>query len=680
MPMRLPRKGRGGARWARLRRLSQIVFLALFLWLLFRTDFRDAAADGRLLHPVSLFLQADPLVAAVQALSTGALYRGLLWCLAIVIPTLFLGRFFCGWICPLGTLSHFFGSLKSDSRRGKRGIDSNRYARWQTIKYYVLLAVLAAALCGAGIAGLLDPIALTVRSLALSFLPAANDALNGLTGLLNRSHSGVLRYAGRGLTYILEGTLINLRQPYFRQGILLGLLFATILALNLRVTRFWCRALCPLGALLGIVSRWSILGLEKGATDCTDCHRCLLHCQGGDDPIPGRPWRKAECHLCFNCVADCPEGGLRFRFFPGRASVRDGPDLQRRKALAGLVAGAAAVPLFRSTAGFAAERHERLLRPPGAEDEGAFLARCIRCAECMKVCPTHALQPSVAEAGVEGLWTPVLAPRIGYCEPSCTLCGQVCPTGAIREVTAREKAAIRLGTAFYDRGRCLPWAMATECIVCQEWCPTSPKAVYLRDAEVTDPAGNLRRVRQPYIDPARCTGCGACEYACPLTDRPAVYVTSIGESRSRTNQLLLAGASLAKAPLPDSSEASGWTKTGETRTFAAADLWQYMDGGADRYQHAGVERTFTAAYRYADGAEANVEVHLFRTAAGPQAILDAEPAAGSRPVNLGDAARLYSASLVFRKGRYLVRIVSYQESADRRAALLVLAHAIDVRI
>ncbi|HTT65702.1 MAG TPA: DUF6599 family protein [Bryobacteraceae bacterium] len=650
--MRLPRKGSSGAKWAGLRRLSQMFFLALFLWLLFRTDFRGTA-NGRLLHPVNWFLRADPLVAAVRALSTGALYRGLLWSLAIVIPTLFLGRFFCGWICPLGTLNHFFSSLPADSKRGKRRIESNRYARWQKTKYYVLFAVLAAALLGTGIAGLLDPIALAVRSLAISVLPAANGVLHGFG---------------------------DARQPHFRQGFLLGLLFVAILASNLRVTRFWCRALCPLGALLGILSRWSILGLEKRAGQCSDCNRCLLHCQGGDDPIPGQPWRKAECILCFNCVSDCPESGLQFRFFPGRSDARETPDLRRRHALVGLAAGAAAVPFLRTPAGYAVERHERLLRPPGAVDEPGFLARCIRCAECMKVCPTHALQPSLAEAGVEGLWTPVLAPRIGYCEPSCTLCGQICPTGAIREFTAVEKASIRIGTAFYDRGRCLPWAMATECIVCEEWCPTSPKAVYLREADVTDAAGNIRRVRQPYIDPAQCIGCGACEYACPIADRPAVYVTSIGESRSGTNQMLLAGARPAKVTLPEPGEAQGWTKTGATRTFAAADLWQYMDGGADRYRQAGVEQTFTAPYRYRDGVEANVEVHLFRTPAGPQAILEAEPAAGSRAADLGDAARLYAASLVFRRRRCLVRIVAYQEGAGVGPALVALGRAIDVRL
>ncbi|HSB17191.1 MAG TPA: 4Fe-4S binding protein [Bryobacteraceae bacterium] len=526
---------------ARLRRWSQLVFLALFLFLLIRTEFRGSFAatkgDIRLSYPVSIFLEADPLAAVTTALSTGALYKGLLWSLVILIPTLFLGRFFCGWVCPLGTLHHFFSSLKSEKKRGKQRLDSNRWKRWQNLKYYILIAVLVAAAFGSGLAGILDPIPLIVRSLALSVLPAVNYALNATFDI----------------------SVLSFKQPYFRQGFFFGLLLVAIIALNFRITRFWCRALCPLGALLGLASRWSILGIEKRASQCGDCNRCLLHCQGGDDPIPGATWRKAECHLCFNCVADCPEaGGIRFRFFPTGTATAVAPDLQRRKAVTGLVAGVAALPLFRSTTGLKSEHDSRLVRPPGALDEKSFLERCIRCGQCMKVCPNNALHPTLAQAGVEGLWTPVLIPRVGYCEASCTLCGQVCPTGAIWEVTGAEKGwsvegnggdakPVRIGTAFYDHGRCLPWAMARECIVCEEWCPTSPKAIYLVPAEVKDSEGSPKRVRQPYVNPELCVGCGACEYACPVLDRPAIYVTSIGESRSRNNQFLLKRPKKGKA-------------------------------------------------------------------------------------------------------------------------------------
>ena len=535
----------------RLRRASQIVWLALFVFHVYNTEYRGSLHAGgdeiRLQFPARLLLDFDPLIAIANALATRSLYQGLLWSLTILIPTFFLGRFFCGWMCPLGTLNHFFSDFKSEKKRGRQLIESNRYKRWQGLKYYILIALLVAALLGSGVLEILDPLSLTLRSMAVSILPAANYGVNALLGVLG-GHA-VLRPLADGLDLALKHVVLSFRQPYFRQGFFLGLIFVTILALNFRITRFWCRALCPLGALLGVMSRWSILGLEKRSAHCEECNRCLLHCQGGDDPIPGVPWRKSECHLCFNCVEDCPESGIRFRFFPTTPTTVDGPNLQRRKALTSLAAGAAMLPLLRSTTGLAAERNERLLRPPGALDEKHFLERCIRCGECLKVCPNNALQPALVEAGLEGIWTPVLVPRIGYCEPSCTLCGQVCPTGAIWEVTAKEKAwaaehagkdtPIRLGTAFYDRGRCLPWSMATECIVCEEWCPTSPKAIYLRPAEAVDAQGNIKQVRQPYLDPERCVGCGACEFACPVKDRPAVYVTSVGESRSATNQILL---------------------------------------------------------------------------------------------------------------------------------------------
>jgi polyferredoxin len=670
----------------RLRRLSQTLFLALFLFLLCRTElggpFPRGAVEFHLPSALRAFLETDPLVAIANALATRALYRGLLWSLAVLIPTLFLGRFFCGWICPLGTLNHLASNIRSEKKSGRQLIASNRYQPWQGFKYYLLFALLAAAFLGSALAGILDPIALAVRSFALSILPAWNYALSGLPGV-GRGHSAAFHL------------LLSFKQAHFRQGFLLGAILVFMLALNLRITRFWCRVLCPLGALLGLVSRWSILGLVKLPAHCGDCNRCLLHCQGGDDPIPGAPWRKAECHLCMNCVADCPESGIQFRFFPpapGSETI-EGANLKRRKVLAGLAAGAAAVPLLRANTGLAAEPHERLIRPPGALDEPQFLSRCIRCGECMKVCPNNALHPAVSEAGWEGIWTPVLVPRVGYCEPSCTLCGQVCPTGAIWEFTSREKGwaaavsppqgnagAIRIGTAFYDRGRCLPWAMATDCIVCEEWCPTSPKAVYLRSAEVADAAGNTKQIRQPYIDPARCVGCGACEYVCPIKDRPAVYVTSAGESRSRANQILLAWQPKSVSWLPETGEAPGWTKAAETRSFEAADLWKYVDGDAERYVRAGVRRTLTANYRFGDTVEAVADTHQMGTPQGAASLFASEPSAGSRPVALGDAGRSYGQSVTFRRGPFFVRLTAYQDTPQTESALISLGQAIDRRL
>jgi polyferredoxin len=541
-----------GSRLPLLRRISQIFFLLVFLALLVFTSMRPASANSGDIHmraPVRMFFVLDPLVAISNALATHALYRGLLWSLVILLPTLFLGRFFCGWICPMGTLQHFVGNSHSEAKRGKQRIESNRYKRWQTVKYVVLIAGLVAAFFGSMVIGTLDPFSLLVRSIGLALLPAFNFATRAVLVPMEHSHVAAIKTSGEWLHSILQATILDFRQAHFAQSLVLGLLFLVILWASMRVTRFWCRAICPLGALLGAASRWSILGLHKDASACDKCNRCLLNCQGGDDPIGGVPWRKSECLMCMNCVGSCPHDSLKFQLFRKEREVAS-PDLGRRRALTGLAVGAAAVPLMRANTGLGKSRNDRLLRPPGSVDENDFLSRCIRCGECMKVCPNNSLHPTLTEAGLEGLWTPTLVPRIGYCEPSCVLCSEVCPTGAIWQITPKDKGwvvgvggrqsqPVRLGTAFYDRGRCLPWALATDCIVCEEWCPVSPKAIYVEETQVIDSAGNAKTVKQPRVDPSRCVGCGACEYACPLQERPAVYVTSIGESRSPSSQILL---------------------------------------------------------------------------------------------------------------------------------------------
>jgi formate hydrogenlyase subunit 6/NADH:ubiquinone oxidoreductase subunit I len=157
----------------------------------------------------------------------------------------------------------------------------------------------------------------------------------------------------------------------------------------------------------------------------------------------------------------------------------------------------------------------------------------------MKVCITNGLQPTLLEAGLEGIWSPMLVPRIGYCEYRCTLCGQVCPTGAIKRLSVGQKAKVKIGLAMIDKGRCLPWAHSRPCIVCEEVCPTPRKAIWFEEAKARDREGKAITVLQPRVDLNLCIGCGICEAKCPVLGRPAIYVMNLGESRSRENQLLL---------------------------------------------------------------------------------------------------------------------------------------------
>ena len=533
----------------RLRRLSQILFLALFLYLLWATRFQGSyagipAGPIRLNRPVRIFLEFDPLILVGTLLSTHSIYRGLLWALAVTAGTLVLGRFFCGWVCPMGTLHHAASHLAWRGRPGAKGA-RNRRAGPQGIKHYVLAALLAAALVTSLQVGLLDPLCLLIRSLTTAVIPALARAARAAAAALASAGTDALAWLAGALSWAVSGWGLGLAQPRFQGAWFTGVLFAALVLANAAVPRFWCRYVCPLGALLGLLSRFSLLGLRKDPSRCTGCGECTTHCQGADGPTPGVPWRSHDCLLCCNCTDACPEGALSFGWFAPRAGTEQRPDLSRRRLILASVAGAALVPLARTSAGSVDRPDPRLIRPPGALDEPDFLARCVRCGECMKVCPTHGLQPALFEAGLEGIWTPVLVPRIGYCEYACVLCGTVCPTGAIRELDeaakkgAKGRPPVVLGTAFLDRGRCLPWAMGRPCLVCEEHCPTDPKAIFLRREEV--PVGPDRTVRlgRPYVDPARCVGCGICETRCPVSAPPAIYVTRIGESRSPRSALLL---------------------------------------------------------------------------------------------------------------------------------------------
>jgi ferredoxin len=524
-----------------VRRITQVFFFLLFIWFCMVTTIGVEWWQLRG-WPVNWLLQLDPLVAVATMLSTNSLYRGLLWALVTVILTILFGRFFCGWVCPFGTIHHFIGHL---ARRGKKvsaKIALNRYHPGQSIKYYLLIFLLTAA-TGSLLARLVSTVherpilfsVVTIVSLAgltlLSLLKVLPNPKSAFTLLIVFIGSwlilGLLFPSGKIIAASLQTGLldpiplihrsINLTllpltervspiQRYYSGSWFIGAVFLTAVLLNLKVPRFYCRFVCPLGALFGVLSAFSIwrIGVVETSSECSHCHLCDTDCEGACQPA--EKIRISECVLCMNCLGDCPHNLVGYRTTISETGEVALPDLSRRGFLASFLSGAVAIPIVRLAGLVGPNWQPSVIRPPGALAEADFLSRCLKCGQCMRICPTNIIHPASLESGLEGLWSPVLNFRIGTsgCQLNCIACSHICPTAAIRPITLEEKLGrkeyaqagpIRLGTAFVDRGRCLPWAMDRSCIVCQENCPVSPKAIFTREYFSTVRNGLFRLLR-----------------------------------------------------------------------------------------------------------------------------------------------------------------------------------------
>lgn len=570
------------------RKISQFFFFCLFLWfcLVSTPGDRFFQLYG---WPVNWFLQLDPLVAFSTILTTHVLYSGLVWALVTFVLTVIFGRFFCGWVCPFGTIHQSVGYLAHRNLKPRQRVGLNGFHPLQRIKYIILLILLGAAVYPSSqsflLTGLLDPIPLVSRSVNLFVVPVADTGI-GITSVKARL------YQGDWLVFLI--------------------FFSAILA-NFFIPRLYCRFICPLGALLGFVSRLAVWRIGKMKEPCSDCKMCERFCEGGC--APSTNIRVSECVLCCNCIDPCPDKVMTYQALANPAGEDLRPNISRRGFTLSLVSGFLAAPAFGLAGKTGSNWNTAIIRPPGALDEKEFLRRCIKCGQCMRVCPTNVLQPTGLEYGLETLWTPTLNNRIGSsgCQLNCTQCSLACPTAAIRPITLNEKLGrddfadkgpVKIGTAFLQRGRCLPWAMNKPCIVCEENCPLSPKAIFTRKTYETVRNGRFRvkavqgpeitiageplvagvygsgdffcllgdkrfgirangsnffllnkevespdtgavsvevqvRLQRPYIDIEKCIGCGICEHECPVNGKKAIRVTAEGETRNPKRALLL---------------------------------------------------------------------------------------------------------------------------------------------
>ena len=498
--------------WVVLRRISQAVFFLLFTYVLWSTTY---PLNG----PVSpqLLFKIDPLIMIFISISEKVLLPGLVFAAAMLALTLVFGRFFCGWMCPLGAAIDASGHFRKRSKKRIKEVDSvNVKARKP--KFILLLLVAVFALAGLQLAWVFDPLVIFTRFVSLNLIPAVTFAAD-------RSFAWVISNLNlRGPVYdlyrSLKSSVLGINIYFFSHALPIFIYFAVICGLALLIPRLWCRSLCPLGAIYAMTAKAALLG--RTFEGCKNCRRCKSICRMGairDDSS----YSKGECVLCMDCIYDCPANITRFGWSAGyniraaSAPAAHKEGITRRDFL--LLSTLAASSLGFKFDLLRSRRQRDVIRPPAALEENEFINRCVRCGNCMKVCPTNGLQPVSFQSGIEGVWTPQLIPEIGYCEYNCTLCGRTCPTGAIRSVSLDAKHDTRLGLAAVDRSICIAWAENKQCVVCEEHCPVADKAIKLKK----DIVGG-REVLKPLVDGDLCVGCGTCQNKCPVRPVRAIRV------------------------------------------------------------------------------------------------------------------------------------------------------------
>jgi MauM/NapG family ferredoxin protein len=503
--------------------LSQILCFILFLFLFIKTDY---SGKDEIAFAVNILFRIDPFLAASASLAAKSLVI-LMWPSLIFIGLAFmLGRFFCGWICPMGALLDSCHKLLPPAHQGP-------VSKFHTFKYYLLGFLLVGALFGLPISGFFDPFSILVRTMAISLYPALNVMATTFFTFTYQQMPEWINLITEPVYGFLKATILPFRQNHFELAFISLFILFTVFILEKLERRFFCRNICPVGAFYAAVSRFSLIRGKSG-TKCGKCRNCMTICRMGaiDEE---KNISQIDCNLCMDCVDMCPGNKISFGF-----QHRDLPvpafSIRRRNFISSLAAGAV-LPFFLDARTMAKRPDPFLIRPPGALPENEFLGRCVRCGECMKVCIGNGLQPTFLSAGLEGMFSPQLEARTGYCEYNCTLCGQVCPTGALTELTLKQKHTTKIGNVFFDKDRCLPFAKGIPCIVCEEHCPTPDKAIKFHEAEVVNSKNEKVWVKQPYVIDERCIGCGICETKCPLPGQSAVRVTSAGETRNPDNLL-----------------------------------------------------------------------------------------------------------------------------------------------
>ena len=483
-------------------RLTLAVLLFAIITLLF-LDFTGT------IHAWFGWMARIQFLPAVLALNVGVI-------VLLAALTLVFGRVYCSVICPLGVMQDIISWISGRRRKKKFRFSWSPAKSW--LRYGVLALFILALAAGAGsVVALLAPYSSYGRIASNLFAPVYRWGNNLLAYFAERVDS-----------YAFYETSVWLKSlPTF---IIAALTFVIIAILAWRNGRTYCNTICPVGTVLGFLSRFSLLRITVDPDKCTSCGLCSRQCKASCLNGKEHTVDYSRCVSCMDCIGVCRHGAISYRRPVKKKAA--GPKVEkaqvdnaRRSFLAGSAVLAASATLKaqekKVDGGLAVLQDRQIpvrathIVPPGAVDARNFARHCTACQLCVSVCPNGVLRPS---ADLERLMQPEMSYERGYCRPECTKCGEVCPAGAIHPLTMAEKSSTRIGHAVWVRKNCIPLTDGVECGNCARHCPSGAILMVPSDKDRPD------SVKIPAINPERCIGCGACENLCPARPFSAIYV------------------------------------------------------------------------------------------------------------------------------------------------------------
>lgn len=499
-----------------LRVLLAILFFVPIL--LFFVDFSGVLPDS--IHQL-LHLQLMP-----------ALLGGMIGLVVFqLLLALIFGRIYCSVICPAGVLQDIINRLYCIGKKKKKGIRRFTYHKAMNWLRYPLLAITAimAVFGFSGLCLLLDPYSNFGRIAASLFRPVVMWGNNILADLLMKMDNYTLFHVTIS-TVSVSGLIAA------------GIALVVFIVMTIFRGRLFCNTICPVGAFLSLFSRYSFFRISFDKEACTHCGNCEHTCKAEAIDSKSLSVDTSRCVDCFNCVSSCAKGGLQYRLqLPGKKQekievktetaqtvnlVQPVVANSRRTFLTTGVTVAASLPIISAIADEAGKgngkghRKNRKkwppLTPPGSISLERFKDKCTGCQICVVRCPSQVLRPTGVEYGLDYMLKPRLAYISSYCNYECTVCSEVCPTGAIKPLTVEEKVTTQVGIATFFKGRCVVNTEEKDCGACAEHCPT--QAVHMVPYKGT--------LTIPQINPDLCIGCGGCESICPVRPMRAIIVKS----------------------------------------------------------------------------------------------------------------------------------------------------------